>query len=181
MKKCISILLCLAICLSCAAALAETVTVEKTELKVNDSLTLRAVIPEGYEVVDLTDEDGIFYAFGSKDETKPILMLSMGVDDSWPVGTKLNTLSEEELKGIENSKFLDIDPDVQISYTETAYGTKLLVATDADKSAVVFYTLYEGYEIEFLLAMSNGTALSQEQIDASVKFLSDLDLVFTQK
>ena len=46
---------------------------------------------------------------------------------------------------------------------------------------VIFYTLYEGYEIEFDLTMEDGTALTQEQIDTCVKFLSDLDLVFTEK
>ena len=54
MKKIISVLLCLALLLSCAAALAETA--EKTELKVNDELTLRAAIPEGYEMIDHTED-----------------------------------------------------------------------------------------------------------------------------
>ncbi len=108
-------------------------------------------------------------------------MLSLGLDDAWPAGTKLNNLSEEDLKGIEDSLFLAYEPDAEISYTETAYGTKLLVATNPDKSMVIFYSLYEGYEIEFDLTMADGTALSQEQIDTCVKFLSDLDLVFTDK
>ena len=179
MKKIISILLCLALLLSCAAALAETV--EKTEVKVNDGLTLRAVIPDGYEMVDLTDDNGILYLFESKDETKPLLLLSLGVDDAWPAGTKLNNLSDEDLKEIENSRFLAYDPDMEITYTETAYGTKLLVAAQADRSMVVFYSLYEGYEIEFDLTMVDGSALTQEQIDACVTFLSDLDFVFTEK
>ena len=179
MKKIVSILLCLALLLSCAAALAEK-TAEKTELKVNDSLTLMAAIPEGYEILNLSDEEGILYMFQSKDETQPILALGLGVDDSWPQGTKLNNLGEEDLKTIENTKFLEYDPDMEISYTETEHGTKLLVATEKDKSIVVFYTLYEGYEIEFDLAKLDGTALSQEQIDSCVKFLSDLDLIISE-
>ena len=179
MKKLVSVLLCLALLLSCAAVLAETA--EKTEVKVNDGLTLRAVIPEGYEMIDLTDDDQILYLLGSEDETKPLLVLSLGLDDAWPAGTKLNNLSDEDLKEIENSKFLAYDADVEITYTETAYGTKLLVASQADKSMVIFYTLYEGYEIEFDLTMEDGTALTQGQIDTCVKFLSDLDLVFTEK
>lgn len=181
MKKMISILLCLALLLGCTAALAETATVEKTEVKVNDGLTLKMVIPDGYEMTDLTDEDGILYMFASKDDTQPLLALSLGVDDSWPVGTKLNNLSDEDLKEIENSRFLADAPELEISYTETAYGTKLLVASEPDKSVVVFYTLYEGYEIEFDLGKLDGTALSQEQIDTCVKFLSDLDFVFAEK
>ncbi len=179
MKKIVSILLCLALLLSCAAVLAETA--KKTEVKVNDGLTLRAVIPEGYEMIDLTADDQILYMLASEDDTKPLLMLSLGLDDAWPAGTKLNNLSEEDLKGIEDSLFLAYEPDAEISYTETAYGTKLLVATNPDKSMVIFYSLYEGYEIEFDLTMADGTALSQEQIDTCVKFLSDLDLVFTDK
>ena len=182
MKKMISVLLCLALLLSCAAALAETAEkTEKTELKVSDTLTLRAAVPEGYEMVDLTADDQILYMLESKDKTKPVLFLSLGVDDSWPAGTKLNNISDEDLKQIENSKFLAYDPTVEISYTETAYGTKLLVASQADKSAVIFYSLYEGYEVEFDLLNVDGTELTQEQIDTCVKFLNDLDFVFTEK
>lgn len=179
MKKIISVLLCLALLLSCAAALAETA--EKTELKVNDELTLRAAIPEGYEMIDLTADDQILYMLESSDKTKPVLVLSLGVDDSWPAGTKLNNIAEEDLKQIENSKFLVYEPNTEISYTETAYGTKLLVAAQPDKSAVVFYSLYEGYEVEFDLLNVDGSELTQEQIDTCVKFLSDLDFVFTEK
>lgn len=181
MKKMISILLSIALLLSCTAALAETATAEKTEVKVNDGLTLKMVIPDGYEMEDLTDEDGILYLFVSKDDTQPFLLLRLGVDDSWPVGTKLNNLSDEDLKGIENAYFLEYAPELEISYMETAYGTKLLVASEPDKSIVVFYTLYEGYEIEFDLSKRDGTPMTQEQIDSCVKFLSDLDFVFAEK
>ena len=201
MKKLISILLCLALLLSCAAALAETATetaaeatteaatetateaaaADKTELKVSDELSLKALIPEGYEMVDLTSDDQILYMFGSKDTSKPVLILSLGVDDSWPVGTKLNNISEEDLKEIEYAKFLTYDPTMEIYYTETAYGTKLLVASMADKSIVVFYCLYDGYEIEFDLLMPDGSELTQAHIDNCVKFLSDLDFVYADK
>ena len=69
MKKLVSVLLCLALLLSCAAVLAETA--EKTEVKVNDGLTLRAVIPEGYEMIDLTGDDQILYLLASEDIRRP--------------------------------------------------------------------------------------------------------------
>ena len=90
-------------------------------------------------------------------------------------------IDRDEYEDKRKAMLLAYDADVEITYTETAYGTKLLVASQADKSMVIFYTLYEGYEIEFDLTMEDGTALTQEQIDTCVKFLSDLDLVFTEK
>ena len=182
MKKIISILLSLALLLSCTAVLAEAA--EKTNLgtvDVNGEFALNAAIPDGYTMDTIvSDNTFILVKFTHEDETKPMLVLSIGLEDSWPAGTKLNNISDEDLKVIEQSFYFEDDP-VEISYTETEHGTKLLVAKYPESSLVVFYTLYEGYGIEFTLIAKEGTELTQEQIDLCVKFLSDLDFVPSQK
>lgn len=182
MKKIISILLSLALLLSCVAALAETVAKEALgTLSVNGEFTIEAPIPEGYRMkIKRADETRILAYFEPDDETKPILQLSVGLEDSWEPGSKLNTISDEDLKEIEASFYWD-DPDFEISYGETEHGTKLLIAQLPDKSEVVIYSLYEGYEIEFTLVAVDEGGLTQEQIDACIKVLSDMDFVAPEK
>ncbi|MER1993487.1 MAG: hypothetical protein ABS897_05610 [Eubacteriales bacterium] len=178
MKKIISILLSLALLLSCVAALAETAAKETLgTLSVNGEFTIEAPIPEGYRMkIKRADETRILAYFEPEDETKPILQLSVGLEDAWEPGSKLNNISDEDLKEIEASFYWD-DPDFEISYSETEHGTKLLIAQLPDKSEVVIYSLYEGYEIEFTLLAVDEAGLTQEQIDACIKVLSDMDFV----
>ena len=182
MKKIISVLLSLALLLGCAAAFAETA--EKTELgtvTVNGEFTIQAPIPEGYKMT-ITDQEGtkLIAEFISEDQTKPFMLMSIGLNDVWEPGVKLNDVSEADLKEIEGS-FLEEDPDYQISYGETEHGTKLLIAQLPEKSIVVIYSLYEGYEIEFWLMDLNDNELTQEQIDTCIKLLSDTDFVPVEK
>ena len=183
MKKIISILLCLALLVACAAAAAEAIDgkQELGTLKINGEFTLRATVPENYTMkIQEADENHIYAFFASEDESKPVLGLSVGLQDAWPEGSKLNNISDEDLREIEAS-FYDEQEDLQISYTETSHGTKLLVAKAPDASLAVIYTLYEGYEIEFTLSPAEGSALTQEQIDLCIKFLSDLDFIKPEK
>ena len=50
-----------------------------------------------------------------------------------------------------------------------------------DKSEVIIYSLYEGYEVEFTLLAVDEAGLTQEQIDACIKVLSDMDFVAPEK
>ena len=178
MKKIISILLSLALLLGCTAAFAEGA--EKTTLgtlSVNGEFTIEAPIPDGYVMkIKRADETRLQAVFTPDDETKPSLDLSVGLEDAWEPGTKLNNVSEEDLKEIEATFYWE-DPDFVITYGETEHGTKLLIATLPDNSLVVIYSLYEGYEIEFKLEAAEGTVLTQEQIDTCIKVLSDMDFV----
>ena len=87
-----------------------------------------------------------------------------------------NNVSEEDLAEIEASFYYEDEP-VEISYTETEHGTKLLVAKYEESNMVIFSTLYEGYEIEFMLTNVDATELTDEEIATCIKFLSDLDFV----
>jgi hypothetical protein len=72
--------------------------------------------------------------------------------------------------------------DVEISYKETAYGTKLLVAKEVgdDADFVDILSVYKGYSIEFLMT-PNPSAKNQTLTDAQtqmcIDFLSELDFV----
>ena len=68
---------------------------------------------------------------------------------------------------------------------ETALGTKLMVVKEIVDGVdyVDFYTIYKGYEIEFVLTQPQATAgqpITDEQIQTAVKFLSDLDFIPVQ-
>ena len=182
MKKIISVLLSLALLLGCAAAFAETA--EKAELgtlTVNGEFTIQAPIPEGYKMT-ITRQDAvrIIAEFTSEDASKPVMELSIGLEDVWEPGIRLNDISDEDLAAVESSFYWE-DPDFQISYSETEHGTKLLIAQLPEKSTVVIYSLYEGYDIEFTLKDLNDNELTQEQIDTCIKLLSDTDFVAPEK
>ena len=139
MKKLISILLSLALLLSCTAALAEAA--EKTTLgnvEVNGVFTVKAKIPEGYEAVDMMDfreenkawVEVFIMLMPAEGSGKPIYSLTVGMEDVWEKGIKLNDVSDEDLAAIEESFYAE-DPDFQITYIESSHGTKILQATDA--------------------------------------------------
>jgi len=182
MNKIISVLLSLTLLLGCAAAFAETA--EKTELgtlTVNGEFTIQAPIPEGYNMtINRQDEVRIIAVFTSEDESKPFMELSVGLEDVWEPGTRLNDISDTDLAAIEASFYWE-DPDYQISYAETKHGTKLLIAQLPEKSIVVIYSLYEGYDIEFRLMDLNDNELTQEQIDTCIALLGDIDFVAPEK
>ena len=90
----------------------------------------------------------------------------------------MNDLDAEALSLIEES--FRAEDDVKISYTETSYGTKLMMIQEADGSVdyVDFYSIYLGYEIEIVVsAMDDEGGLSDAQIQMVVDFLSELDFV----
>lgn len=188
MKKLISILLSLALLLSCTVALAEAA--EKTTLgnvEVNGVFTVKAKIPEGYEAVDMMDfreenkawVEVFIMLMPAEGSNKPIYSLTVGMEDVWEKGIKLNDVSDEDLAAIEESFYAE-DPDFQITYIESSHGTKILQATDADNTQVIFYSIYEGYEIECSVVAADGE-LTKEQLDEALQFLSDLDFEPIQK
>ena len=89
-------------------------------------------------------------------------------------------MTEEQLQPIIDS-FANDGDEVTISYTETAHGTKLLVARDSDGfvDIVAFITVYEGYMIEFDMTTGSQASgpLTDEQIQMCIDFLSDLDFI----
>lgn len=186
MKKMIALLLALALTLGCAAALAETATEKKENLGsvfVNGAFSIEAKIPEGYTYkVYEADASGasLTAAVETEDKNAPQMLISIFLNDSYEPHTRLNDVDEETLKAIEDS--FQLDNDVTFTYTETAYGTKLLQVTEVgdDPDFVDFYTIYEGYEVELIIGFrpeAENPVLTEDMIKTAIQFLSDMDFV----
>ena len=177
MKKVIAMMLCLMLTLSCAAGLAEAA--EKNNLStvtVNGAFEIRCALPEGYTTdTEQLENGGMLSVIKHEDPQKPWMVMSIMFNDLYADVKKLNDLDEEALALIE-STFTE-EFEAEISYAEPAHGTKLMVMKEANGELADVYTIYQGYEIEFVLvpAESGPEALTDEQIQLIVDFLSDLD------
>ena len=185
MKRMIAVLMCLAMLLGCAAAVAETA--EKTftgEMTVNGKFTVKWVAPEGYEATEVdAGDDGFMIMALVPDENnagKPMMTVSIAMDELLTDVNRLNDLDENALAQIE-ATFREED-EVDISYMETDYGTKLMVVKETKDGVdyVDFYTIYLGYEIELVLTQTEemaGTPITEEQIETVRRFLTDMELI----
>ncbi len=151
------------------------------KLNVNGAFTLQCALPDGYElqVVNMQGSK-IVASILSESKEKPMLYLSIAYNELYSDVERMNDLSEESLAALEET-FTEMNK-VDISYRETAYGTKLLIAREVgnDTDFVDILTVYKGYEIEFVMT-PNPEAKSQEltekQIQMCVDFLSEVDFV----
>ena len=177
-KKFLAILLCVSMLLGCAA-LAETEKASLGVVNVNGAFELKCALPEGYSLEVLFSETHFCLAsVNPEDETKPTLMISVAYNELYSDVERINDLDEETLKRIEDS-FRDED-DVEITFMETAYGTRLMVVKEVSDSVdyLDFYTIYKGYEVELVLIHANeGESITEAEIQMAVKFLSDMDFV----
>lgn len=85
-------------------------------------------------------------------------------------------MSDEDLAQIEAS--FQAEDEVSIEYRETGLGTKLMVVTekDDDTDFVDVYTIYKGYEHEFVL--TPGTEpLTETYMQMLVDFITDITFV----
>lgn len=182
MKKLFALVISLALLMSCCAALAETT--EKTELgsiNLNGAFKLQGVIPEGYELSIMTmDNEGMIATIRSADETKPVMYMAIEFDEAYYDVKRMNDMTDEQIQSIKDT-FADDGDEMEFSFMETAYGTKLLVAKDKDGEVdiVVILTVYEGYMIEFDMVTGPAATetLTEAQIQMCVDFLSDLDFI----
>lgn len=180
MKKTLAILLCLAMLLSCAAV-AETA--DKTYLATVDmkgAFQLQCALPEGYEIEEIESNESTYIAMLKADETRPVLTLSIAYNELYSDVFRMNDLDAETLAQIETS--FQTEDNVDISYTETAYGTKLLIAREVgdDTDFVDILSVYKGYSIEFVMTPNpeaKNQSLTDAQIQMCIDFLSELDFV----
>ena len=181
MEKALAILLILALLLGCAAAVAETA--EKTYLAtvdMNGAFQLQCALPEGYEIQEIESTGATYIALFMADESRPLLTLSIAYNELYSDVFRMNDLDAEALALIEES--FKAEDDVKISYTETSYGTKLMMIQEADGSVdyVDFYSVYLGYEIEIVVVAQDENGLTDAQIQMVIDFLSELDFVASE-
>lgn len=183
MKKIIAVILSFAILFCAAAALAEDA--EKVTIgtvSINGAFRLQCGLPEGYKPYpNSISTDQVTAMIKSEDPNAPVMQLSVAYDEMYSDVDRLNDLDEDDLKLLEQT-FIDNDPDVEISYGETGYGTLLLIARHEDETMdyIVFFSIYKGYCVEFALVPgfeAEDKNLTQEQLKLSVKFLTDLDFI----
>ncbi len=185
MKKIFALLVCLALMTGCAAGVTEAA--EKQSLgtvRMEDAFELRCALPEGYRLTVLEgggDSARLVALIDSPDGTKPVMYLSMAYNDLASEVERLNDLDEAALEKIADT--FRAEDEVEITYPETAYGTRLLMAKEVRETVdfVDFYTMYKGYEIEFVLTRgpeaSAEAGITDAQIQMAIDFLSELDFV----
>ena len=147
------------------------------KLTVNGEFALQCKLPEGYklQVVNIKNTR-ITASVMPEDNSRPIMYLNIAYNELYSDVDRMNDLSDEDLKALEET-FTDMD-NVTISYRETGYGTRLMVAQNSEY--VDIFTVYKGYEIEFVMAPNPEAAnaeLTEDQIRMCVDFLTELDFV----
>lgn len=178
MKKTLAILLILALLLGCAAAVAETA--EKTYLAtvdMNGAFMLQCDLPEGYKLREIESTNANYVAMFTAGDNRPLLTLSIAYNELYSNVARLNDLSAEDLARIEGT--FDLEEEVEITYTETSHGTKLMMVKEVKDAVdyVDFYSIYQGYEIEIVAIAMDDAGLTDAQIQMIVNFLSELDFV----
>ena len=151
------------------------------KLNVNGEFSLQCRLPEGYtmQLINTLNEK-ISALITSEDTEKPILQLSIAFDELFANVDRMNDLTEEALRGLEES-FTEMN-EVKITYGETEYGTKLLIAREVgeDTDFVDIMSVYKGYSIEFVMSpnpKAKKQTLTDEQVQMCIDFLSELDFI----
>ncbi|MBR6707614.1 MAG: SH3 domain-containing protein [Clostridia bacterium] len=157
---------------------------EKTQLgklTVHGDFAIQCAIPEDYQIQYInTLGSRIIASVTSADPEKPIMELTIAYDEMVAEIERMNDMDPDTLAVLEAS-FTEMNI-VDITYRETAYGTKLMVVKEIgpDEDFVDILTVYKGYSIEFLMrpnpAASN-KELTEEQIQMCIDFLSEVDFV----
>ena len=148
-------------------------------LSVNGEFDLTCRLQEDYKLqVVNTRGEKIIASVLSDDMTKPEMYLTIAYDETYSDVERMNDLSEDDLKILEES-FSDMN-DVNITYSETGHGTKLLIAREvgSDTDFVDILAIYKGYFIEFNMTpnpKAANQALTDEQIQMCIDFLTDVD------
>ncbi|MBQ8074306.1 MAG: hypothetical protein IJ231_11155 [Clostridia bacterium] len=183
MKKWIAVFLSLVLLLGTVSAMAENPEkVNIGTISINGTFTLQCGIPEGYTPVPiLASPEQVIAVLKAEDPEAPVMMLSVAFDETYSDVMRMNDLTEEELDLLEQTYIVD-DPNVEITYGETGYGTQLLIARHDTETQdyISFLSIYQGYFIEFVLTASEEAAdknLTDDQLQMSIAFLTDLDFV----
>ena len=171
MKRILALVLGLMMILCTAAAAAETT--EKTELGSVEAYTIQGVIPEGYSFNIITSGGLNLIGILVGGEGKPMITVSIAYNEEYADVERFNDVDEATVEEIKES-FLDMD-DVAFEDLETAYGTRLLKVTQADKAFADIYSIYKGYENEFVLVAQG--EVTEGDIQMLVDFISSIDYI----
>ncbi len=176
MKKFFAVLL--AVLMLPVFALAEEA--QPVTVKVNDTLSLEVVVPDGYGLDHAWYGDVFYGQMNPEEEGKLLMVLSLGYSEEY-ADRSINDLSDEELDSLIAVSMSDF-ANATYTLSETAEGTKLIIVdenSEHDEYAEVF-TVYQGYFIGLLLEPAGDVQVSQEELDMAIQFLSDMQFVHTE-
>ena len=183
MKKIIAILLSLALLLGISAGLTEEAEKQTFgTIRANGEFTLKGMLPEGYRIVPFElDDDSIISQMISDDPARPQIILSIAFDETYSDVERMNDLDDDAM-GVLEKTFTDTDPYCNITYDETAYGTRLMVVRTTSEiyDYLNILSIYKGYFVEFVMTPGKGATeprLTDEDIANYNVFLSELDFV----
>ena len=148
-------------------------------LNVNGEFNLTCKVPAGYRLQVVNRKGASIIASVLPDDiTKPQLYLSIAYDETYGDIERMNDMSDEDLAILESS-FTEMN-NVEISYRQTGYGTKLLVAREngGDTDFVDILAIYKGYFVEFNMTPNKKAAdqtLTDEQIRMCIDFLTNVE------
>ena len=172
MKKIIvlAVSLIMILCAVCVSA-EEAGKTEIGTLNVNGAFSIRSRVPEGYTHMPVTATDLNIVVMLSAGEDKPLITVSIAYNDEFADVERFNDVDEATVQEIRDS-FTEVDEKASFEDLETAYGTRLLKVTS--DGIVDIYTIYKGYELEFVMTGSN---LSDADTQILVDFISNMDFV----
>ena len=101
------------------------------------------------------------------------MFVSIAYNEEYADVERFNDLDEAAVQEIRNS-FLEMD-EAAFEDLETAYGTRLLKVTTGNKNFADIYTIYRGYELEFVLTAQG--EVQDADVQMLVDFISDMDFV----
>lgn len=171
LKKIMLLSLSLALVLCAVSALGEEA--EMHTLQVNKSFEIQSRIPEGYTFTPIVDTELNLVGLLKGGEDQPMVTVSIAYNDEYAEVERFNDVDETTV-GLICDSFLELD-DVVFEDLETAYGTRLLKVTDSDRSFVDIYTIYKGYELEFV--MTRSPEVTQDDVQMLVDFISDMQFI----
>ncbi len=171
MKRMIALLLGLMMILCTAAATAENA--EKTELGSVEAYTIQGVLPEGYTFNIVTSGGLNLIGILVGGEGRPMITVSIAYNEEYADVERFNDVDEATVQEIKDS-FLSMD-EVAFEDLETAFGTRLLKVTQADKTFADIYSIYKGYENEFVMVAQG--EVTEADIQMLVDFISSIDYI----
>jgi hypothetical protein len=176
MKKMLSLLLCAALLLTCAAALADTASVD-----IRDRFQIKGTLPDGYKLSVLSQDDLVLEGeISSDDPAAPIMRLYVSFNETYAAKDTLKDMSDQELQVICQS-FTE-EYSVTFDRLDTASGVPLLSARETGDSAdfLDFYTIFRGHEIELWLSKVDGAddpTLTEAQISRCIELIKTLEII----
>lgn len=175
MKKLLALAMTAVMLLTVSLALAENA---KTPIVYDEDLTLNVVYPEGYEIS--METDGMYLLMDMKKAGAAELLLLVCPDDEYAELERLNDLSEEDL-----AAYMAVQAEgynaPEVTVMETEYGTKIIVINENDgmQDYAELVTVYQGHVIDLYISVEDETQVTDEDIAMAMKFLSDMDFVYT--